>query len=83
MNSIEKKQVAQQEAEMYKYVVMQKEQEKLSKIIESEGNSIAAKMISESVVQNGEALIKLRQIEASKHIAKSLAQSKNVGFIPF
>ena len=83
MASIEKKQVAQQEAERYKYVVLQKEQEKLARIIEAEGNSIAAKMISESVKKYGNALLDLRKIEAAIEITQSLTESSNVGFIPF
>ncbi len=40
-------------------------------------------MISDSVKQNGEALIQLRKIEASVDVAEKLSQSNNVGFIPF
>jgi prohibitin 1 len=83
MASIEKKQVAQQEAERYKYVVLQKEQEKLAKIIEAEGNSIAAKMISDSVKKYGSALIELRKIQAAKEIVEKISESNNIGFIPF
>lgn len=83
MESIEKKQVAQQEAERYKYVVEQKEQEKIAKIIEAEGESIAAEMISNYVKKHGEAMIDLRKIEAAKYITGTLTESGNVGFIPF
>lgn len=82
MASIEKKQVAQQEAEKYKYVVMQNEEEKNAKIIESEGKAIAAKMISEAVGKYGNALIEYRKIEASKYIAEKLTPTQNVAFIP-
>jgi len=83
MDSIEKKQVAQQEAEKYKYVVMQREQEKNAKIIEAEGESIAAQMISESVKTYGEAMIELRRIEAAKNITDTLSTASNIGFVPF
>lgn len=83
MDSIEKKQVAQQEAEKYKYVVLQREQEKIAKIIEAEGESIAAQMISDSVKKYGEAMIELRRIEAAKNITETLSTSSNVGFVPF
>ena len=83
MESIEMKQVAQQEAEKYKYVVMQKEQEKIAKIIEAEGESMAAEMISDYIKRHGEAMIDLRRIEAAKHITETLTQNNNVGFIPF
>lgn len=49
MDSIEKKQVAQQEAEMYKYKVLQKEQKKIAKITESEGDAVASEMITRAV----------------------------------
>ena len=83
MDSIEKKQVAQQEAEKYKYVVMQREQEKNAKIIEAEGESVAAQMISESVKKYGEAMIELRRIEAAKNIVETMSTANNVGFVPF
>ena len=83
MESIEMKQVAQQEAEKYKYVVMQKEQEKIAKIIEAEGESQAAEMISMYIKKYGEAMIDLRRIEAAKHITETLTANNNVGFIPF
>lgn len=44
---------------------MQKEQEKLANIIEAEGNSIAAEMISKAVKEHGSAMIQLRKIQAS------------------
>ena len=82
MNSIERKQVAQQEAERYKFVVAMAEEEKKAKIIEAEGNSIAAQMISEAVQKYGSAVLELKKIEAAKMIAEKLAMSPNVGFIP-
>ena len=83
MNSIEKKQVAQQEAEMYKYKVMQKEQKKLAKITQAEGDSIAAEMIAKAVAQHGSGMIELRKIQATQEIVGSLSKAKNVGFVPF
>lgn len=44
---------------------MQKEQEKLANIIEAEGNSIAAEMISKAVKQYGIGMVELRKIQAS------------------
>lgn len=82
MASIEKKQVAQQEAEKFKYVVMQNEEEKNAKIIESEGKAIAAKMISDASAMYGQGLIEYRRIEAAKLIAEKLAASGNVVYVP-
>ena len=82
MDSIEKKQVAQQEAEMYKYKVLQKEQKKIAKITEAEGDSIAAEMIAKAVQSYGEGMIELRKIQASQEIMSDLAKAKNVGFVP-
>lgn len=82
MNSIERKQVAQQEAERYKFVVAMAEEEKKAKIIEAEGNSIAAQMISQAVQNYGSAVLELKKIEAARGIAEKLANSPNVGFVP-
>jgi prohibitin 1 len=82
MASIERKQVAQQEAEAYKYVVMLREEEMKANIIEAEGKSIAAQMVSDAVAQYGEGMVTLRKIEASKEIVSNLSSSQNVGFLP-
>ena len=82
MASIERKQVAQQEAEAYKYIVMLREEEMKANIIEAEGKSIAAQMVSDAVAQYGEGMVTLRKIEASKDIIENLSSSQNVGFLP-
>lgn len=82
MASIEKKQVAQQEAERYKYVVMQNEEEKNAKVIESEGKATAAKMISDAAAKYGPALIEYRKVEAAKYIADKISASPNIAFVP-
>lgn len=55
----------------------------MANIIEAEGNSIAAEMISKAVKEHGSALIQLRKIQAAQEISETLQKSKNVGFIPF
>lgn len=80
--AIEFKQVAQQEAERSKFVVMQEEQLKRVKVIEAEGESEAATLISEALQKNGEGLIEVRRIDAAKEIAETLAQARNVTYIP-
>lgn len=47
---------------MYKYKVLQKEQKKIAKITEAEGDSIAAEMIAKAVQQYGEGMLELRKI---------------------
>ncbi|EFA78608.1 hypothetical protein PPL_08063 [Heterostelium album PN500] len=80
-SAIEHKQVAQQEAERSKYVVMKNEQEKRAAIIRAEGESEAAKLISQAL-QSGPGFIELRRIEASKEIAETLSKSAKVTYMP-
>jgi len=79
--AIERKQVAQQEAERQKFVVAKAEQERKANVIRAEGEAEAAKMIS-SALKQGPALVELRRLEAARDITTTLAKSKNVVFIP-
>lgn len=80
--AIEAKQVAEQEAERQLYVVMKAEQERKANIIRAEGESNAAKLISNAMESNGNALIELRRIEAAKDIANTLAKNKGITYLP-
>ncbi|KAF5191307.1 Prohibitin [Thalictrum thalictroides] len=80
--AVEQKQVAQQEAERSKYVVMKAEQERRAAIIRAEGESESAKLISDATLAAGMGLIELRRIEASREIAATLARSGNVAYLP-
>lgn len=80
--AIEFKQVAQQDAERSKFVVMKAEQEKRVKVIEAEGESEAAMLISEALKSSGSGLIEVRRIDAAREIAETLAQSRNVAYLP-
>ncbi|GMJ04324.1 prohibitin 3 [Hibiscus trionum] len=80
--AVEQKQVAQQEAERSRYVVMKADQERRAAVIRAEGESDAAKLISEATAIAGMGLIELRRIEASREIAGTLARSPNVSYIP-
>ena len=82
MAAVEQKQVAQQEAERFKYVVLENEQKKQAAIIRAEGEATAAKMISDALATSGQGLVELRKIEAAKDIATELSKSGNVQFIP-
>jgi len=78
--AIEMKQIAQQDAEKAKFIVMQAEQEKKSNIIKAQGEAKAAELYGTSLTQNP-AFIELRRIEASKDIATVLGRSHNRIFL--
>lgn len=80
--AIEAKQVAQQDAERSKFVVMKTEQEKKAAVIHANGESEAAKLLSDSFLESGEGLIDMRRIEASVKIAENLSRSRNVVYLP-
>uniref|UniRef100_A0A7S4CX08 Prohibitin n=1 Tax=Eutreptiella gymnastica TaxID=73025 RepID=A0A7S4CX08_9EUGL len=82
MQAVEAKQVAQQEAERHKFVVLKNQQEKEASIIRAEGEAEAAAMISNALARAGPGLIELRRIEAAKDIARSMSGAPNVSFIP-
>ena len=82
MTAVEQKQVAQQEAERFKYVVLENEQKKRAAIIKAEGEAESAKLISQAVQNSGPGLVQLRRIEAALEIATELANSPNVHFVP-
>lgn len=83
MQAVEAKQVAQQEAERHKFVVLKNEQEKTAAIIRAEGEAEAANLISKAFARAGDGMIDLRRIEAAKDIAKNLANAPNVSFVPY
>jgi prohibitin 1 len=80
--AVEKKQVAQQEAERSKFLVARAEQERLAAVVRAEGESESARLISEATAMAGTGLIELRCIEAAKEIAAALSKSPNVAYIP-
>ncbi|KAJ7518471.1 hypothetical protein O6H91_21G070600 [Diphasiastrum complanatum] len=80
--AVEAKQVAQQEAERSKFVVAKAEQERRAAIIRAEGESEAARLISDATAQSGFGIVELRRIEASKDIAAALARNPNVAYVP-
>ncbi|CAG8487410.1 2390_t:CDS:2 [Diversispora eburnea] len=81
-NAVEQKQIAQQEAERAKFIVEKAEQEKQASVIRAEGEAEAAERISRALDKAGEGLVLLRRIEASKEIAGTLANSRNVTYLP-
>jgi len=79
--AIESKQVAQQEAERSRFVVLKAEQEKKASIIRAQGEAEAARLISEAM-KSGPGFIELRKIEAMREISETLSKSKNVVYLP-
>lgn len=81
-HAIEQKQVAQQDAERAKFVVMKAEQERQAAIISAEGDAEAASLISKSVEEYGNGMIEVRRIETAREVAHTLARSRNVTYLP-
>jgi prohibitin 1 len=79
--AIESKQVAQQDAERSKFLVMKAEQEKEAAIIRAQGESEAAALIA-AAIRSGQGFVELRKIEAARDIAETLSKSKNVIYLP-
>ena len=79
--AIESKQVAEQDAERARFLVEKAEQEKKAAVIRAEGESTAAKVVSEAL-EASPALVELRRIEAAKDIADTLSKSRNVTYLP-
>ena len=80
--AIEEKQVAEQEAERQKFVVVMAEQERIATVVKAEGEAEAAKMISQALKEHGTGLIAVRRIDAAKEIAETLSKSPNVMYTP-
>jgi len=80
--AIEDKQVAEQEAERQKFVVLKSEQERQATVIRAEGEAEAAMMISEALNEHGRGLIEVRRIDTAKDIANELSKSPNVMYLP-
>jgi len=81
-HAIERKQVAQQEAERAKYLVERAEQERLAAVIRAEGEAEAARLITAATNEVGNGFVELRRIEAAKEIASTLATSNKVTYLP-
>ncbi|PWO00241.1 putative prohibitin PHB1 [Tilletiopsis washingtonensis] len=80
--AVEQKQIAQQDAERAKFVVEKAEQERQASVIRAEGEAEAAQTISKALEKAGDGLLTIRRIEASKEIAQTLSNARNVSYIP-
>ena len=81
-HAVEAKQVAYQDAERSKFIVMKAEQEKKAAVIRAEGEAEAAKLVSDAVAKNGSGFIEVQRIDAAKEIADVLARSRNITYLP-
>lgn len=61
---------------------MKADQEKRAAVIRAEGESAAARLISDATRAAGGAMIELRRIEAAKEVAATMARSGNVVYLP-
>lgn len=80
--SVELKQVAQQEAERARYLVEKAEHIRKATVISAEGDAIAADLLAKAFQEAGDGLIELRKIEAAEDIALQLSKSRNVLYLP-
>jgi len=79
--SIENKQIAQQQAFQAKYTVMQAAEEKKQKIVAAQGEAESARLLGTALKENP-AYLKLQRIEYGRKIAKQIAQSPNKVMLP-
>merc|ERR1712151_1344199 len=74
--AVEAKQVAQQQAERARYLVLKAQEEKKKTIIHAEGERQSAQMIGDAMKANP-GFVELRKISVAKEISQSLAKSNN------
>jgi prohibitin 2 len=74
--AVESKQVAQQQAERARYLVLQAQEEKKKCIIHAEGERQSAAMIGDAIANNP-GFIELRKIQVAKEVATNLSKSSN------
>lgn len=79
--AVERKQVAQQDAERARFIVEKATQDKQSTIVKAKGEAMAAELIGKAVAQNP-GFVQLRRIETAVEVAKSLAESQNTVYLP-
>jgi prohibitin 2 len=75
-SAVEQKQVAQQNAEKARYLVLKAQEEKKRTIIHAEGEKQSAQMIG-SAIRNNPGFVELRRIQVAKDVATTLAKSNN------
>jgi prohibitin 2 len=78
--AVERKQVAQQEAERARFIVDMAQQDKLSIIIKAQGEATSAEMIGMAAAQNP-GFVQLRRIDAAKDVAQIIADGANTVYM--
>jgi prohibitin 2 len=74
--AVESKQVAQQQAERAKFLVLKAQEVKKTTIIHAEGEKASATMIGKAI-KNNPGFVELRRIETAKQVAQLLSKSSN------
>lgn len=74
--AVEQKQVAQQQAERARYMVLKAQEEKKRTIIHAEGEKESARMIGDAIKANP-GFVELRKISVAKEISSLLSKSAN------
>mmetsp|Transcript_94805 Transcript_94805/g.164527 ORF Transcript_94805/g.164527 Transcript_94805/m.164527 type:complete len:297 (-) Transcript_94805:194-1084(-) len=74
--AVESKQVAQQQAEKARYLVLKAQEEKKRVIIHAEGEKQSAEMIGAAIKKNP-GFVELRRIAVAKEVATGLSRSNN------
>lgn len=74
--AVESKQVAQQQAERARFIVLKAQEQKKMTIINAEGEMQSAQMIGDAIKSNP-GFVELRRIAVAKDIAQLLARSSN------
>jgi len=74
--AVDRKQIAQQEAQRAQYLVESAKQERQHKIVKAKGEAEIAEKVGKAMGQSP-AFLKLRRIEAAKKVASSMASSSN------
>jgi len=74
--AVESKQVAQQQAEKAKFLVLKAQEVKKTTIIHAEGEKMSAEMIGKAIKDNP-GFIELRRIQVAKEVAQMLSTSSN------
>jgi len=80
MAAVERKQVAQQEAERARFMVDKALQDKRSIIIKAQGEAKSAELIGKAI-SNNPGFLELRRIDAARAVAKNIALSQNKIFL--
>lgn len=70
------------EVPKFGFLFFQAEQQKQAAIISAEGDSQAALLIANSLMEAGDGLVELRKLEAAEDIAFQLSRSRNVTYLP-